>query len=400
MARIKERKRADGGTTYQVTWVLGGGRPGNGAKEQAESFTTRNRADAFRLDVEHAGHQWPEGWVRGKGYVQQAPASAGPKVSELVELHWERKQRSVERGRVKRYTLQRYKRIYALHIEPTFAGMDVAAIVPEDIEDWIDQQLEAGASPKSIRNRHGLLSEILKLGALKHWTPINPCEGSELPHDDARARRHIRFFTHDEWAVFRRELNEDVHLLADYLLATGARWSEATAIRRGDCTVNKRDEVVAHIVRAWGGRADDDPDPIDWAACESHKYKLYPPKNKKARFAVVSGDVAKRAWERIEGMSPSAYIFQRKRSPWRYEDWHYERWAPAVRRAKLEKHVTPHMLRHTFAVWSIAAGVPIEKVSEALGHASIQITWDTYGGLLDLADPAAARAMAAQMAGS
>jgi hypothetical protein len=35
-----------------------------------------------------------------------------------------------------------------------------------------------------------------------------------------------------------------------------------------------------------------------------------------------------------------------------------------------------------------------------LGHASIQITYDVYGGLLDLKDPAVARAMAVAMARS
>jgi len=65
VARIKHRKRADGGVSYQVCWVLGGGRAGAGVKEQAETFTDRNRAQAFKLDVEHAGHHWPDNWVKG-----------------------------------------------------------------------------------------------------------------------------------------------------------------------------------------------------------------------------------------------------------------------------------------------------------------------------------------------
>lgn len=58
------------------------------------------------------------------------------------------------------------------------------------------------------------------------------------------------------------------------------------------------------------------------------------------------------------------------------------------------------MLRHTCVVWSLAEGVRIEQVSEMLGHASIQITYDVYGGLLDLEDPAVAHAMAVAMARS
>ncbi len=69
MARIRERKRSDGGSTFHVSWVIGGGRTSAGASEQSESFTSRNRAEAFKLDVEHAGNQWPAGWAKGKGYV-------------------------------------------------------------------------------------------------------------------------------------------------------------------------------------------------------------------------------------------------------------------------------------------------------------------------------------------
>ena len=68
----------------------------------------------------------------------------------------------------------------------------------------------------------------------------------------------------------------------------------------------------------------------------------------------------------------------------------------ATRRG-LTKHVTPHMLRHTTVVWSLAAGVRIEVVSEQLGHASLQITYDVYGGLINLHDPVMAEAMSREM---
>ena len=72
---------------------------------------------------------------------------------------------------------------------------------------------------------------------------------------------------------------------------------------------------------------------------------------------------------------------------------------PATKRCDggLTKHATPHMLRHTTVVWSLAAGVRIEVVSEQLGHASLQITYDVYGGLINLHDPVMAEAMAREM---
>lgn len=40
--------------------------------------------------------------------------------------------------------------------------------------------------------------------------------------------------------------------------------------------------------------------------------------------------------------------------------------------------VTLHSLRHTFATRSIETGIDVKTVSELLGHASIEITLNTY----------------------
>jgi integrase len=46
------------------------------------------------------------------------------------------------------------------------------------------------------------------------------------------------------------------------------------------------------------------------------------------------------------------------------------------------------MLRHTAVVWSLAEGVSIQVISEMIGHASLQMTYDIYGGLINLRDGA------------
>lgn len=49
----------------------------------------------------------------------------------------------------------------------------------------------------------------------------------------------------------------------------------------------------------------------------------------------------------------------------------------ATKRAKL-KNVTPHVLRHTAAVWMIEAGVRLEEVSQFLGHTDHRVTFRVY----------------------
>ena len=55
-------------------------------------------------------------------------------------------------------------------------------------------------------------------------------------------------------------------------------------------------------------------------------------------------------------------------------------------------HWSPHELRHSCASL-LAMGVPLEVVSETLGHSSIRVTKDVYGHMLPAARAAAAEAM-------
>jgi integrase len=109
---------------------------------------------------------------------------------------------------------------------------------------------------------------------------------------------------------------------------------------------------------------------------------------------VVRGEDAVRLRDAVAHHPSDAYVFRTSEgNPWRYPDFHSDRWVPArneaVRRG-LTKHATPHMLRHTTVVWSLV-------VSEQLGHASLQITYDVYGGLINLHDPVLAEAMSREV---
>lgn len=43
------------------------------------------------------------------------------------------------------------------------------------------------------------------------------------------------------------------------------------------------------------------------------------------------------------------------------------------------------MLRHSYAVWALSDGVPLEHLQDQMGHATIAMTKDIYGGFVPTA---------------
>jgi integrase len=55
---------------------------------------------------------------------------------------------------------------------------------------------------------------------------------------------------------------------------------------------------------------------------------------------------------------------------------------PALKQAEIDKDITPHRLRHTYASMLILLGRPITVVSGYLGHADVAVTMTVYAHLL------------------
>jgi integrase len=52
----------------------------------------------------------------------------------------------------------------------------------------------------------------------------------------------------------------------------------------------------------------------------------------------------------------------------------------AIEQERLDSEMRSYNLRHTFAYWSLRAGVPIATVAREMGHTSTEQTFRVYGG--------------------
>ncbi|MER5882665.1 site-specific integrase [Streptomyces sp. NPDC001941] len=403
MASIVKRPKKSGDVTYQVKWRQDG-------EWQTENFGDPDAADQFRRLVEAHGNQWPHGWVRGQGFVEEPAVPGDIPLLEYATRYVDRLTGIDDRTREDYHREVRIHFTLLRHTTP--AGEDATATIgnltQEDVTDWVraeetgerdphdaEKWLRRPADPKSIRNRHGLLFCVVQ-AAIEATTPLrttNCCKRTSLPRVDDHTDEEMTFLERDEYERIAQEITDpDARDLADWLVGTGMRWSEATALRVSDLALTAERPSV-NIQRAWKKAKKGSP---------GGAFYLGPPKTKKARrllrLAPAQVELARR---HSTGRRPDDFVFRAAMGgAWRHANYYNRKWLPAVAAAVekgLPKRPRLHDLRHTHVAWLIAARIPLPAIQIRLGHESIQTTVDRYGHLVQGLDDDIASAVEAIM---
>jgi len=130
-----------------------------------------------------------------------------------------------------------------------------------------------------------------------------------------------------------------------FALGTGMRLGELLGLRWGDIDSRRRLIHVDRQLSPYGG--------------------ITTPKSGKSRIIPMS-QTAEKALGMLSPGLPDAPVFTVGRSG--FEGAMRDLQAP------IGKAVTPHVLRHTFASWSVQAGTPLVVVARVLGHATTATT--------------------------
>lgn len=381
MRRVEPYTTRGGETRYQVRFRLEG-------KQTSRTFTTNRTAAMFAKMLDTLGPA-----EAAKVFDEQLGSTPGT----LTLAEWATQHVDSLSG-VQPDTVKRY-RAYVANDLGVLGHLPVTAITPEAVRRWVNALAAAGASGKTIKNKHGFLSAVLEHAVRARVISSNPCKGTRLPRT---VTEPMVFLTHDEYARFLGYVVPHWQPLVTTLFSTGLRWAEATALRVADVDL---EQATVSVTRAWKeGRV------------------IGAPKSQRSRRTVsLAPETVEVLRPLVDGRPGDAWLFTNMQGgPVRHQAFHDNVWQPAVRLANGEPAqaakriarrrdaagniITPatvplgkrpriHDARHTCASWLLGAGVPINYVQAHLGHESITTTVDRYGHVMPAARQAIAGAM-------
>lgn len=277
----------------------------------------------------------------------------------------------------------------------------------------------AGLSPKTIKNAVNLLASCLGAAVDEGHMTRNVAKRMRLPRaavTDDEDEGDVTFLTPAEFARILFEIPDHYRPLAAFLVGSGLRWSEATALQYRHVDP---DAQTVKVRRAW-------------KRVPGEGFRIGPPKTEKSRRTV---NPAPQVLDVLGSGKPTEFVFTTPGgSPVRHANFHGRVWRPAVIRASVcTEHMPPdcrcatpdharcavhpgkdvvppcgcastvpqrptiHSLRHTHASWLISDGIQLEAVQDQLGHESILTTRAVYGHLLPALGAQVAQAASAAM---
>lgn len=370
MASIRPRTRANGSTCYAVLFRVGG-------KQTSESFDDPFAAARFRNQIDKIGAEQALQLLA----AEVIAATDAPSLTDATNAYIDNLT-GVEDG-----TRNRYRRFLANDLAPFFgANTPVDAIGDNFVARWINHLDQiVGNSPKTIANKHGFLYAFMASLAKSGTIPSNPCEGSNLPRVD---QAEMVFLEEDEFGALCGAITERRWwVFIDFLVASGTRFGEASALRVGDID---RKRHTCTIRRAWkytGG-----------------KRVLGRPKTKRSNRTIdLDADIIGEL--RLDGRGRDDWLFTGNNGgPVQISTFYKQVWAPAIEKLVADpddplngKRPRIHDLRHTCASWMLGENIPLHVVQRHLGHESITTTSDRYGHLDRRAGAAAAAVIGAKL---
>ena len=282
-------------------------------------------------------------------------------------------------------TVASYSKNVRLHLKPrlekvpllALTGTGLTALYRELETSGRKDGKEGGLSARTVRYIHTILHRALKDAVDDGLLPVNPADKAKPPTAKQAAAPEMKVWDAEQLRTFL-ERDDELRPAWVLLAMTGMRRGEALALRWGDVdwtadTVSIRRSVG--LVRTHG---------------VGHVLHVGPPKNGKPRvvdldpatLATLKAYRSQRAGIALGLVRDDALVLGRPDGELRHPEHFSREWIRRMGLCPELPYIRLHDLRHTHATLLLKAGVPVKVVSERLGHASAQITLQTYQHVL------------------
>ena len=274
---------------------------------------------------------------------------------------------------IKDSTHHKYQTDIKNHIAPAIGRIPLNKLDGTAIQSFYNRELKNGASPKSIRNFHGIVHKSLAQAVKLRIILVNPAEACDLPR---LIQPEMRPIPSDKIAAFLTAIHSSRY--ADFyyvMLFTGLRRSELIGLT-WDCI--DFDKGTLRVYRQW-----------------SRVYRFTSLKNNKVRTfrpapsvldslrRVQRDQITRRLSAGQSWNNPNNFVFTNAVGTPLSGNAVFRAFKRILTVAGLDSSTRLHDLRHTFATLSIQNGTDIKTVSETLGHATTAFTMDVYGHVSD-----------------
>lgn len=286
---------------------------------------------------------------------------------------------------VKENTRVHYNYVINLVIkEGRFCKRRIDTIKVSDAKEWLIQLGKDGKSRNTVRNIRGVMKPAFEMAVRDDLIKKNPFAFSlaevmknEYEHRDAITKQQeksfLKFIKNDDYFS---EFYEGFYIL----FHTGLRISEFCALTTTDINLKERciniDKQLQYRGKYW----------IDETKTNSGKRMLPIPLNDEELFKCMERLLEKRKKPIknepiVDGVQGFLYLSNTGKPLVGYQ------WAKKFKYA-VEKYnsiykeplpkITPHVCRHTYCTRQWQRGLNVKTIQALMGHASIEVTMDTY----------------------
>ena len=365
--------------------------PLGGKRRQAKRRGFETKAEAHEVRLELLGQ------ARKGEYVPPSRQTLAEYLDEWL---------STIESTIRPATHHSYSRNIRLHVIPKIGAIQMQQIDAATLNRLFSglqapgsnrSEPQKGLSPRTVRYIAAILHRAFKDAVRWGRLTRNPADAADPPQaTGAAARAELRTWTATELASFLRQSageNDRLHPAWNFLALTGCRRGEALGLRWADVDLQTATASIRQTL-----------------IVVNHKPLFGTPKTgagtrvidlDKATITSLRSLRKRQLEERLaigDGWPDHGLVFTHADG----RLLHPERFSREFTR-RIERYALPvirlHDLRHTWATLALKSGIHPKVVQERLGHATINVTLDTYSHVTAGMQREAAEMIAAMISG-